>query len=438
MSLTKLEKDMGIIQKLDDEPNDVGGLSAADLKKKFDESGETVKTFLNDTLIPEIEQSFAETAKKQDLSDVVLGQIPDHTLTEEKLSEDLSEKLNSAAPKETVFTREETLTQKTAALLGIREGSVPDDAFMALFIGANMYAFYVHVTWPDGTNRSGLTITGIEELYPGSLQTDEDGYAYGKSSSPTPTIVAPNPDEFIDIQATSLKVENENSLKITNVELVTKYSPTTSKTFNSSQSIKFSSMPNIADFCAVGAGEGGQSGDYYDSAGAGGDGGDIENIYDVDVSSAKIDLVIGAGGANGGGGRGELGGPGGDTTISKNGENILTAKGGGSSGNKGTGGRGGSPHSNGSAATGKVFDTDSTASGGGGGGGNYQNDAGIGGSPNGGAGGGYSNNLGQSGSIGKAPGGGGGGGGGSRSNNKGGGGNEGGAGAVYARWRHES
>ena len=132
MSLTKLEKDMGIIQKLDDEPNDVGGLSAADLKKKFDESGETVKTFLNDTLIPEIEQSFAETAKKQDLSDVVLGQIPDHTLTEEKLSEDLSEKLNSAAPKETVFTREETLTQKTAALYGLTNEAVPDDVFELL------------------------------------------------------------------------------------------------------------------------------------------------------------------------------------------------------------------------------------------------------------------------------------------------------------------
>lgn len=54
MALTKLTKDMAIIQKLDDEPNDVGGLTAAQLKAKFDEAGEAIKAFLNDTLLPEL------------------------------------------------------------------------------------------------------------------------------------------------------------------------------------------------------------------------------------------------------------------------------------------------------------------------------------------------------------------------------------------------
>lgn len=54
MALSKLTKDMAIIQKLDDEPNDVGGLTAAELKAKFDEAGEAVKAFLNDTLLPEL------------------------------------------------------------------------------------------------------------------------------------------------------------------------------------------------------------------------------------------------------------------------------------------------------------------------------------------------------------------------------------------------
>ncbi len=60
MALSKFEKDMAVIQKLDDEPNDVGGLTAAELKAKFDEGGEAVKKYLNDTLTPELEQGFSE------------------------------------------------------------------------------------------------------------------------------------------------------------------------------------------------------------------------------------------------------------------------------------------------------------------------------------------------------------------------------------------
>lgn len=54
MALTKLTKDMAIIRKLEDEPNDVGGLTAEELKAKFDEAGEAIKEFLNETLLPEL------------------------------------------------------------------------------------------------------------------------------------------------------------------------------------------------------------------------------------------------------------------------------------------------------------------------------------------------------------------------------------------------
>lgn len=54
MALSKLTKDMAIIQKLDDEPNDVGGLTADQLKAKFDEAGEAIKEFLNETLLGEL------------------------------------------------------------------------------------------------------------------------------------------------------------------------------------------------------------------------------------------------------------------------------------------------------------------------------------------------------------------------------------------------
>lgn len=48
MALPTCNEDMNIISKLDDEPNDVGGLSAAALKAKFDLAGNLLKKALND------------------------------------------------------------------------------------------------------------------------------------------------------------------------------------------------------------------------------------------------------------------------------------------------------------------------------------------------------------------------------------------------------
>lgn len=55
-----LDTDMDIIQKLDDEPNDVGGLTAQALKAKFDESGNIIQHYINETLLPKISGTVAE------------------------------------------------------------------------------------------------------------------------------------------------------------------------------------------------------------------------------------------------------------------------------------------------------------------------------------------------------------------------------------------
>lgn len=86
MALDKFEKDMAIISALDDEPNDVGGLTAAELKAKFDEAGQSIKQYLNEILTVEVD---AQKAGRDELQGLVLGQIPDGTITEEKLSASL-------------------------------------------------------------------------------------------------------------------------------------------------------------------------------------------------------------------------------------------------------------------------------------------------------------------------------------------------------------
>lgn len=129
MALSKFEKDMGIISALDDEPNDVGGLSAADLKAKFDEGGQAVKTFINDTLEPEVEQELEKKASVEDLQGVTLGQIPDGTITAEKLAPgavDSAALADDAVTAEKIaegvipdsYTKLETLTEETKKQYG--------------------------------------------------------------------------------------------------------------------------------------------------------------------------------------------------------------------------------------------------------------------------------------------------------------------------------
>lgn len=58
--LSEFTADMAIHQKLDDEPNDVGGLSAAELKKKFDEPGLAIQGYLNETLVPQVREALED------------------------------------------------------------------------------------------------------------------------------------------------------------------------------------------------------------------------------------------------------------------------------------------------------------------------------------------------------------------------------------------
>ena len=66
LEIQLLDGDLNIIQKLDDEPNDVGGLTSAELKAKFDEGGNIIKKYINETLIPAVlAEDATEESRKQ-------------------------------------------------------------------------------------------------------------------------------------------------------------------------------------------------------------------------------------------------------------------------------------------------------------------------------------------------------------------------------------
>lgn len=160
MALTKFEKDMNIIAPLDNEPNDVGGLSAEQLKAKFDEGNKATQKYINETLTAEIDQTFAEKdvqfATKEEIQNVALGQIPDKTITDSKLHPTLSEKINSAVQPSGMVDSNVGLSPDVATALGLDPATNPQvkDALLTINALANSKAKIVTGSY-TGTGTYG-------------------------------------------------------------------------------------------------------------------------------------------------------------------------------------------------------------------------------------------------------------------------------------------
>lgn len=133
MAFTKFEKDMAIISALDDEPNDVGGLTAAELKAKFDEGGQAIKKFLNETMTAEMdafdENNQEALGKKVDKTTKVNGHPLDENITITKSDVGLGNVDNTADADKPISTaQQEALAQKAdkTELQGVVLGQIPD------------------------------------------------------------------------------------------------------------------------------------------------------------------------------------------------------------------------------------------------------------------------------------------------------------------------
>lgn len=59
MALTKFTANVNNIQALSDRPNEIDGLTSAELKERFDRAGADIKDYLNDTLTTEVDTALA-------------------------------------------------------------------------------------------------------------------------------------------------------------------------------------------------------------------------------------------------------------------------------------------------------------------------------------------------------------------------------------------
>lgn len=369
---------------------------------------------------------------------------------------------NLLLPKTDSYTKEETLASYTKNLLKLTSSAVPDDAFLALFLGVDQYLYRVRVQLSDGTPVSGSTISGLSVVTGQTLTTGDDGIVLGKSTSESVTINCTSP--YIDQKPPTAQTFAKTGT-ITDVTL-TLENVTDMLRIISSNTVKISPMAKTLDVTAVGGGGGGGSGYNRGEAGSiggsGGGGGYAKTVLEAPVKEGNVTITIGSGGAASDRTtptETSTGGTGGKTTVKFGDVTICEANGGnggisapynterpipsGGAGN-GVGGRGsggrtydsyvGGPGTNGNKY---IFDDTSLgrAGGGGGGGGtgyarkSYENNN-MGGAPNGGRGQtrGADNVPSYLAAAGKQMGGGGGGG------ASGGFGAAGGAGGVYLRF----
>lgn len=114
MAIPKFTKDVEVIQKLSDLPNTTEGLTADQLKAKFDEAAKLEKTFLNDVLIPsihaknipfdkteainaeDIQNAIIEVQKQ--VQDAASGAIVNGSVTKEKLAAELLARVYGGRP----------------------------------------------------------------------------------------------------------------------------------------------------------------------------------------------------------------------------------------------------------------------------------------------------------------------------------------------------
>jgi len=178
VTLTKLTEDLNKVQALDDQPNANGGLTAAQVKAVFDDAGNAIKDFINDTLTEEIADQFATQTQ---LADVVLGDIPDGSLTYVKLT---------PAPVSTA-TANALVKRDASGRTQFADPSAAQDAATKAYVDAHLT--YVSGTY-TGDNAGSRSITlpftpsAVIVLYSGvtdgvQLTSNNTGLAITGSSS---------------------------------------------------------------------------------------------------------------------------------------------------------------------------------------------------------------------------------------------------------------
>lgn len=126
MQINKFTENVNIIQSLDNQPT----ISAEELKKKFDEASGMIKTYINDTLIPSVEDFSEDLETKltqkidsevEELTTQVDTEIEEMTETVNKSLSDVEKEISNINQKVTVYG--DFITKRYSKNLEINQGA---------------------------------------------------------------------------------------------------------------------------------------------------------------------------------------------------------------------------------------------------------------------------------------------------------------------------
>lgn len=202
------------------------------------------------------------------------------------------------------------------------------------------YLYAIKVILSTGEPVPDVTITGINTVGGGTAVTNDKGYALCSSTMSSASLSVDSP--YMDALPIKNQVVNHDGSYICGVTLVLGVVTSGGHIIRKDGVYKFSSNVKKADFWGIGGGAGGsayvRNNSSYSNGhgGVGGGSGYTSNVYNVDVTETdRFTISLGKGGSGGyaavtgwGASSDGYGSDGGQTTVLKNGTNILTANGG--------------------------------------------------------------------------------------------------------------
>ena len=163
MALTRFTGDADVISQLSNQPNDNDGLSASQLKAKFDQFGSVFKNYLNNTLIPELESAINAAAGGISPSGFSGSLLLDGTISASKLSNTSgSEAVRTDVVRNGAIT-EPKLSSALQTLLGTIGDKTTHAATTALLSSSSWVSNQQTVTVQGVTSSNDIIATGAED-----------------------------------------------------------------------------------------------------------------------------------------------------------------------------------------------------------------------------------------------------------------------------------
>lgn len=153
MALTTLTTDLNVIAALDNYPPDDAGMTPAILKAKFDQAPNAIKTYINDTLIPELEAGYIASIERTS-GDSSAGSTDTYTITYQDASTGTFTIYNG--------TDGATGAQGIQGIQGVAGSDGTNGADGA--DGADGASAYVHIKWGASATPATLLETPAEYI----------------------------------------------------------------------------------------------------------------------------------------------------------------------------------------------------------------------------------------------------------------------------------